>query len=212
MKTEILLAADPNAIRHASAVLRHSGLVAFPTDTVYGVGAMVFLAEAVERLYVVKGRSTDKAIAVLLGRSEDLDKVTQGLTPAAQKLAKKFWPGSLTLVVPKHPNLPKAVSSLETVGVRVPDHPVAQQLLVRTGPLAVTSANRSGEPSALTAAEVLAQLSGRIDLLLDGGHVPGGVPSTVVDCTTPIPCILREGPITGAEVEAALDEDALDAR
>lgn len=204
MKTEVLLASDPNALRYAVDVLRYGGLVAFPTDTVYGVGALAFHHEAVLRLYTVKGRSTDKAIAVLIGREADLADVATALTPAAEKLAKKFWPGSLTLVVPKHPRLPAAVSSLPTVGVRMPDHALARRLLEQTGPMAVTSANLSGEPNALTAAHVLAQLSGRIELILDGGRVPGGVPSTVVDCTAAVPQILREGPVTAADIAAAV--------
>jgi L-threonylcarbamoyladenylate synthase len=119
-------------------------------------------------------------------------------------LAAKFWPGSLTLVVPKNPRLPAAVSSLPTVGVRMPDHALARRLLEQTGPMAVTSANLSGEPNALTAAHVLAQLSGRIELVLDGGRVPGGVPSTVVDCTAAVPQILREGPVTAADIASAV--------
>jgi len=204
VKTEILPASDPNAIRHAADVLRHNGLVAFPTDTVYGVGALVFRAGAVQRLYVVKGRSTDKAIAVLVAGNGDLPKVAQGLKPAAQSLARKFWPGPLTLVVPKHPDLPVEVSPLPTVGVRMPDHPVARKLLELTGPLAVTSANRSGEPNSLSAADVLEHLSGRIDLLLDGGDVPGGIPSTILDCSGATPQVLRAGPISSQEIEAAL--------
>lgn len=204
MKTEVLSASDPSAIRYAADVLRHDGLVAFPTDTVYGVGALAFKAETVQRLYIVKGRSTNRAIAVLVGRNSDLLHVAKELTPCAQKLALKFWPGPLTLVVPKHPRLPAAVSALPTVGVRQPNHPVVRKLLELTGPLAVTSANRSGEPNSLTAEEVLAHLAGRIDLLLDGGRVPGGVPSTVVDCTGATPVILREGPISAADIEAAL--------
>jgi len=206
MKTEVLSASDPNAMRHAADVLRHNGLVAFPTDTVYGVGALAFKAEAVQRLYVVKGRATDKAIAVLVARTADLPKVVQELTPSAQRLARDFWPGPLTLVVPKHPDLPAAVSALPTVGVRFPDHPVARRLLELTGPLAVTSANRSGEPNALTAEEVLAHLSGRVDLLIDGGRAPGGIPSTVVDCTGLAPVILRQGPVSAAEIEATLSQ------
>jgi L-threonylcarbamoyladenylate synthase len=206
MKTEVLSASDPNAMRHAADVLRHNGLVAFPTDTVYGVGALAFKAEAVQRLYVVKGRATDKAIAVLVARTADLPKVAQELTPSAQRLARDFWPGPLTLVVPKHPDLPAAVSALPTVGVRFPDHPVARGLLELTGPLAVTSANRSGEPNALTAEEVLAHLSGRVDLLIDGGRAPGGIPSTVVDCTGLVPMILRQGPVSAAEIEATLSQ------
>lgn len=204
MKTEVLPTSDPNALRHAADVLRHNGLVAFPTDTVYGVGALAFKAEAVQRLYIVKGRATDKAIAVLVSRTADLPKVAKDLVPSAQRLAEKYWPGPLTLVVPKHPDLPAVVSALPTVGVRFPDHPVARKLLELTGPLAVTSANRSGGPNSLTAEEVLAALSGRIDLLLDGGRVPGGIPSTVVDCTGAQPVVLRQGPVSAAEIEAAL--------
>ena len=204
MKTEVLPATDPSALRYAADVLRNNGLVAFPTDTVYGVGALAFKPEAVQRLYIVKGRSTDKAIAVLVARNSDLLRVAKELTPAAQWLALRFWPGPVTLVVPKHPDLPKAVSALPTVGVRLPDHLVAKKLLELTGPLAVTSANRSGGPSSLTAAAVLAQLNGRIDLVIDGGPAPGGVPSTVVDCTGAQPVILREGPISAADIERAV--------
>lgn len=204
MKTEVLPTTAPNALHYACDVLRYGGLVAFPTDTVYGVGALAFHREAVMRLYTVKGRSTDKAIAVLLGREADLAQVASELSPAARQLAAKFWPGSLTLVVTKNPQLPAVVSPLPSVGVRMPDHEFARRLLAQTGPLAVTSANRSGEPNALTAADVLAQLAGRIELVLDGGRVPGGVPSTVVDCTGPTPKILREGPVTAADIAAAV--------
>jgi L-threonylcarbamoyladenylate synthase len=204
MKTEVFPSSDPNVLRYAADVLRYNGLVAFPTDTVYGVGALAFKAEAVQRLYVVKGRSTEKAIAVLIADATDLPKVARELTTGAQKLALKFWPGSLTLVVPKHPDLPAEVSGLPTVGVRQPDHPVARALLALTGPLAVTSANRSGEPNPLTADDVLGQLDGRIDLLIDGGRASGGVPSTVVDCSGQTPGILREGPISAAQIEEAV--------
>jgi L-threonylcarbamoyladenylate synthase len=174
MKTEILAASAPEAVQRAADVLRRGGLAAFPTDTVYGVGALVSAADAVRRLYEFKGRAAEKALAVLVARPADLALVAAGLTPGAETLARRFWPGPLTLVVPKHPALPEAVSALPTVGVRQPDHPVAQQLLALTGPLAVTSANLSGRPSAVTAEEVLAQLGGRIELLLDGGRTPGG--------------------------------------
>src|SRR4030065_730581 len=120
MKPEVPLASDAPAVRYAADVLRHNGLVAFPTDTVYGVGALAFKAEAVQRLYVVKGRATDKAIAVLVARTADLPKVAQALTPSAQRLARDFWPGPLTLVVPKPPELPAAVSALPTARARLP--------------------------------------------------------------------------------------------
>ncbi len=204
MKTEILSAQDPQAVRYAADVLRHDGRGACATVTVDGVGALVFREAAVQRLYRVKGRSTDKAIAVLVAHHADLVNIAGALTPRAQQMAQRFWPGPLTLIVPKHPRLPEAVSALPTVGVRQPDHPQLHDLLLLTGPLAVTSANRSGEANTLTAQEVLAQLSGRIDLILDGGRVNGGVPSTVVDVTGSQPVILRAGPVSAAEIEAAL--------
>ncbi len=204
MQTDIISAQAALALPQAVAVLRRGGLVAFPTDTVYGVGAMAFEAAAVQRLYEVKGRSAEKAIAVLVAREADLARVAAVLTPSAHALALRFWPGPVTLVVPKHPDLPEAVSALPTVGVRQPDHALAQALLALAGPLAVTSANLSGQPSASTAEAVLAQLDGRIDLLLDGGPTPGGVASTVIDCTAEPPMILRPGPIGAAEIEAAL--------
>ena len=201
MKTELIAIDDPSALRHAADVLRYDGLVAFPTDTVYGVGAQVMREAAVQRLYTVKGRSTDKAIAVLVSQIADLAKVAGELTPKARRLAELFWPGPLTLVVPKHPSLPAAVSALPTVGVRLPNHPQLRKLLELAGPLAVTSANRSGARNSLTAQDVLEQLEGRIELVLDGGRVTGGVPSTVVDCSLPVPRVLREGPVRREEVE-----------
>jgi len=205
VKTEVLPISDPLAILRAAEVLQAGGLAAFPTDTVYGVGALAFQAPAVEKLYDIKGRSKEKAIPVLIAHPGDLSRVAGELAPFAQRLAEKFWPGPLTLVVPKQAALPEAVSATSTVGVRVPDQPFTQKLLELTGPLAVTSANLSGAPDALTAAEVLAQLSGRVELVLDGRRVPGGRPSTVVDCSGATPKILREGPISAAEIEAAIE-------
>jgi L-threonylcarbamoyladenylate synthase len=206
VKTEVISTSDPHALRYAADVLRHDGLVAFPTDTVYGVGALVFRESAVQRLYRVKGRSTDKAIAVLVARASDLPAIADELSRAARKLAEQFWPGSLTLVLPKHAALPPSVSSLPTVGVRMPNHAWLLELLATTGPLAVTSANRSGEPNPLTSQDVLTQLGGRIELIVDGGRVSGGVPSTVVDCSGLVPMVLREGPITEADIDAAVHD------
>ncbi|NOY98394.1 MAG: threonylcarbamoyl-AMP synthase [Chloroflexi bacterium] len=196
MQTIIIPAEDPQAIPRALAVLRAGGMVAFPTDTVYGVGALAFDAQAVGKIYIAKGRSTEKAIPILLGDAAQLEEVAAAITPIARKLAARFWPGPLTLVVPRHPSIPEALSPLPTVGVRVPDHPVARALLRAAGPLAVTSANLSGQASPVSAGEVFAQLNGSIPLILDGGRTPGGVPSTVVDCTGPEPVVLRAGPIT----------------
>jgi len=204
VKTEVLSAQAPSTLPRALAILRGGGLVAFPTDTVYGVGALAFDAAAIEKIYEAKGRSTEKAIPILLGDTADLEKVTAQVSEMALRLAGRFWPGPLTLVVPKHPSLPEAVSTAPTVGVRVPDHPVARALLRAAGPMAVTSANLSGQASPCTAEEVLVQLVGRIALIIDGGKTPDGVPSTVVNCAGAEPQVLREGPITLAQIKAIL--------
>jgi len=204
METIIFPADREEAIPRALELLKRGSLVAFPTDTVYGVGALAFDAKAVESIYAAKDRPVEKAIPILIGGSEDLDKVTSELTPTAAKLSARLWPGPLTLVVPKHPNLPEVVSATPTVGVRVPDHPVARTLLRVAGPMAVTSANISGEASPRTAEEVNRQLNGRIPLILDGGETPGGVPSTVVNCLGTEPVILREGPITMKDIQFIL--------
>lgn len=204
MKTIIFFATNGDAISHALKILNRGGLVAFPTDTVYGVGALAFNAPAVESIYAAKDRPVEKAIPILIGNPEDLDKVTADIPPIAAKLAARFWPGPLTLVVPKHPDLPDVVSTAPTVGVRVPDHPVARALLHAAGPMAVTSANISGEASPRTAGEVSRQLSGRIPLILDGGETPGGIPSTVVNCLGTEPVILREGPVTLKDIQFVL--------
>ena len=200
MITEILSTQNPLALARALEILRSGGLVAFPTDTVYGVGALVFNGPAVESIYAAKDRPVEKAIPVLIGDVDDLAKVSAAVPEIALKLAARFWPGPLTLVVPKHPKLPEAVSATETVGVRLPNHPVARGLLRLAGPMAVTSANLTGHPSPSTADEVFAQLGGRIALILDGGKTPGGVPSTVVDCVGVEPQVLREGPISWKEI------------
>jgi L-threonylcarbamoyladenylate synthase len=204
MDTEILPVASPSALRRALEILRSGGLVAFPTDTVYGLGALAFDRAAVESIYTAKDRPVEKAIPVLLGSADDLPKVAAYVPEMALTLAAHFWPGPLTLVIPKHPDLPEAVSATSTVGVRVPDHAAARALLQASGPLAATSANLSGQPSPSTAEEVRAQLGGRIPLILDGGRTPGGVPSTVVDCLGAEPKVLREGPISSQEIFKSL--------
>jgi L-threonylcarbamoyladenylate synthase len=196
MNTLLVATDSPNAIQKALDVLNNGGLVAFPTDTVYGVGALAFDGRAVEAIYAAKDRPVEKAVPVLIGDTADMEKVGLDIPQIAYRLAARFWPGSLTIVIPKKPTLPEAVSATATVGVRVPDHEAARTLLRAAGPMAVTSANISGQPSPSTAEEVFAQLGGRIDLILDGGRTPGGVPSTVVDCTANDLKILREGPLT----------------
>ena len=199
-----LLPANAESIQVALQILREGRLVAFPTDTVYGVGALVFDGKAVESIYVAKQRPIEKAIPVLMADAADMEKVGMDIPEVAYQLAARFFPGPLTCLIPKQPTLPESVSATETVGVRVPDHEVARSLLRAAGPMAVTSANISGQASPSTAQEVLAQLGGRIDLILDGGKTPGGVPSTLVDCTGKDLKILREGPISLAEIRQKL--------
>lgn len=201
MKTEILPASN---IEPALTILKQGGLVAFPTDTVYGVGALAFDNAAIESIYIAKDRPIEKAIPILIGDLSDLDQVGINIPDMALQLAARFWPGPLTCIIPKKQTLPPAVSATETVAVRIPDHPAALALLRATGPMAVTSANISGQPSPTTAQEVFQQLQGRIPLILDGGTTPGGIPSTLVDCTGKSPVILREGPLTMENLISAL--------
>lgn len=200
MKTEILSVQDPAALPRALEILQLGGLVAFPTDTVYGLGSLAFNGMAVESIYLVKDRPLEKAIPVLIGDVDDLAKVCAEVPEIALKLAARFWPGPMTLVVPKSLKLPGEVSNGLTVGVRIPDHPVARALLRLAGPMAVTSANISGQLNPSTAQEVFSQLGGRILLVLDGGKAPGGIPSTVVDCAGADPQVLRIGPISESEI------------
>ncbi len=204
METEIIKAGRSNAIDHAVDVLQHGGLVAFPTDTVYGLAALPFENAYVEGLFSAKGRSNSRAIAILIGEYEDLEKVVVFFDENTMRLAQCFWPGPLTLVVPKLASLPEALSQDGTIGVRMPNHPIALALLRQIGPLAVTSANISGQENATTAEEACRQLNGRVHLILDGGRSSGGVPSTVVNCMTPAMTILREGPISRKDIEQAL--------
>lgn len=196
MNTRVIPASNPDSLMVAKKILDSGGLVAFPTDTVYGLAANINNPAAIDMIFVAKKRPHDKAIPVLLAGIEDLEKVSIDIPEMALNLAAAFWPGALTLVVPKHPNLPPNLSGESTVGARVPDHDFVLSLLKVTGPLAVSSANISEELSPLDATSVLVQLGGRIHLIIDGGITSGGLPSTVVDCTGMEPKILRSGPIS----------------
>ena len=201
-----VLSADETAIRRAIQVLKGGGLVVFPTDTVYGVGAHAFMPEAVEKLYTAKIRPRDRAIPILLAKVEDLALVAEEIPEVAWELMERFWPGGLTLVLPKKAAVPDMVTAGQpNVAVRVPDHPVPRALIEGLGaPLAATSANLSGHPSPVTAEEVRAELGGRIELILDGGRCPGGIPSTVLDLTADPPAILRRGAVAAEEIKAIL--------
>jgi len=201
MKTEIIPASE---IARALEILKNGGLVAFPTDTVYGLGALAFDNETIEGIYKAKDRPLEKAIPILIADVDDLKKVADQIPDMARIFATRFWPGPLTCILPKKPTLPPAVSSTDTVAIRIPDHKDARALLRVAGSMAVTSANISGQQSPVTAQQVYEQLKGRIPLILDGGITPGGVPSTLVDCTGAQPNILREGPISLEDLLNAL--------
>ncbi len=187
----------PSALPEAIEFLKDGSLVAFPTDTVYGVAAHAFLPQAVARLYAAKERPRERAIPLLLAKREDLHLVARDIPPTAWPLIERFWPGGLTLVFFRKATVPEIVcAGGETVALRVPNHRLALALIEGTGaPLATTSANLSGRPEPLTAEEVGQQLGARIDLILDGGTSPGGIPSTVVDLSVSPPAVLREGAI-----------------
>lgn len=204
MKTKLVSASTPNALTSALEILLSGGLVAFPTDTVYGVGSLAFHEKAIESIYIAKDRPMEKAIPVLIGDDTELSKVADEIPVFAMRLIARFWPGPLTILVPKKATLPEAISATSTVGVRVPDHDVARALLRLAGPMAVTSANISGQPSPTTAQQVYEQLKGRIPMIIDGGETPGGVPSTLVDCTGDEIQVLREGPISKEQLLKAI--------
>jgi len=201
LETEIIPAQE---LRRAMDVLNSGGILAFPTDTIYGLGALAFDNAAIESIYTAKKRPAEKAIPILIGDPADIVQVAENIPDMALHFTARFWPGPLTCVLPKKPTLPSAISATPTVAVRIPNHPDAIALLKAAGPMAVTSANISGQPSPSTAQEVSAQLNGRIPLILDGGKTPGGVPSTLVDCTGDKPKILREGPISLSQLLESL--------
>lgn len=207
----VLPAGDAAALAQAVRILSRGGVVAFPTDTVYGVGAPGFNPAAVAKLYAVKDRPRHMAIPLLLGRAEDVATVTTSAPPAAWMLIRRYWPGALTLVLRRSGLVPNVVTAGgDTVAVRLPDHAVPRALAGSLGmPLAATSANLSGRRSPVTAAEVLADLGDRVELILDGGPCPGGVDSTIVDLTGERPRMLRQGAISRQEIEGLLGRGAL---
>jgi L-threonylcarbamoyladenylate synthase len=194
----------PGPIATAAAALRRGWLVAFPTETVYGLGANALDADAVRGIFAAKGRPATNPLIVHVADEAMLKLVAAGWPPAAAALARAFWPGPLTLVVPKAAAVPDVVTGGgPTVAVRWPTHPVAQALIQAAGmPLAAPSANRSTELSPTRAEHVLASLNGRVDVILDGGATANGIESTVVDVTTAPPTLLRPGPISLEQLEA----------
>lgn len=189
----------------AISVLQAGGLVALPTDTVYGLAVRLTTPGGIERLFRAKARPIDKGIALLLGRADQAGEV--GIpNGGSNRLAAAFWPGPLTLVLPRNPlsNVPDVLTGgVPTIGVRLPDHQAPRTIASVVGPLPTTSANRSGGQNALDVSMVIAQLGNRVDLILDGGPTPGPMASTVVDCTGSTPVVLREGLIETARIMEA---------
>lgn len=204
IETHHLNAQDDNAIVAAANWLRQGRLVAFPTDTVYGVGVAAFNAAAIEKLYQAKRRPFAKGIPILLADLADLDKVARDVSPLARQYITQFWPGPLTLIVARHPDLPPIISPNDGIAVRLPDCDTARALIRATGgAVAATSANRSGDEPAQSGVEAMAKLEGWVTAVLDNGSAPGGRPSTIIDCTGAAPRLLRKGPIIIPELTLA---------
>ena len=197
---------EPDKLEYAAEVLRNGGLVAFPTETVYGLGANALNANAVSGIFKAKGRPSDNPLIVHIADSKDLDKLTASKPEVAELLIKNFWPGPLTLVIPRSSAIPDIVTAgLDSVAVRMPSHPIALALIQKAGiPVAAPSANSSGKPSPTCARHVIDDLDGKVDVIIDGGTVAVGLESTVLDITSPIPVILRPGGVTREQLESVL--------
>jgi L-threonylcarbamoyladenylate synthase len=197
----------PREIRKGVEILRKGGVIAFPTDTVYGLGADAFNTRAVERVYEIKKRCRSQQFPLLIANAKQLTTLAESIPEIAWLLARRFWPGGLTLVLSKKASLPACLGSQTTIAVRIPDHPVCLALIKGLRhPITGTSANTSGQPAALTADEVGQQLEGKIDLIINGGKCPGGKESTIVDTTREPPIILRQGIIPSHDIDKAYDE------
>lgn len=200
------LAPAPAAVEEAVRVLRNGGLVAYPTDTLYGLGADPRRAEAVERLFRAKGRAAEKAVPLVAGDLRQVERQVGCLTQLARRLARRFWPGPLTLVIEAAPTLDRRLLAQgDTVAVRVPDLPLARALARGLdAPLTATSANRSGETPPTTAAATVTALGSSVALVLDGGPAPAAEPSTIVDARGASPVLLRPGVVAWDRVLESL--------
>ena len=197
-ETGVLSEADLRLIDEAAAVLRAGGLCAFPTETVYGLGGNALNPEASAKIYAAKGRPSDNPLIAHISCLEEIGPLTSNFGSDARILAERFWPGPMTMVLPKTELVPKTTTGgLDTVAVRMPSHPVARELIRRAGvPVAAPSANLSVRPSPTTAAHCMEDLNGRVEMILDGGSCQIGVESTIVDVTCEPPMLLRPGAVT----------------
>ncbi len=199
-------------LREAAGIIRQGGLVAFPTETVYGLGANALDEKAAKKIYAAKGRPSDNPLIVHISSVKELDELAVEVSHAGKKLAEAYWPGPLTLVFPKKPQVPDGTTGgLDTVAVRMPSDPLARKLIALAGvPIAAPSANRSGRPSPTTAEHVWQDMQGRIEMLLDGGSVGIGLESTIVDVTGQIPVLLRPGAVTMEMLESVVGHVEID--
>lgn len=194
-------------IEKGVGILKRGGVIAFPTDTVYGLGADAFNPMAVERIYEIKDRSKSHPFPLLIADVKQLTALAEPIPELAWFLTTRFWPGGVTLVLSKKDSVPAYLASGPTIAVRVPSHRTCLTLLEHlAGPLIGTSANISGQPPALTADEVRQQLGGRIDIIVDGGKCPGGKESTVLDITREPPIVLRQGIVPSHDIDRAYKE------
>ena len=205
MKTEVLTL-DGRSAKKAAEIIHSGGIVAFPTETVYGLGADVFNETAVKKIFEAKGRPSDNPLIVHVAEKSKISDVAQEINANAQKIADKFMPGPITIVLPKKKNIPYSVTGgIDTVGIRIPEHEGARKFLSACAcPIPAPSANSSGKPSPTSAQHVFDDLNGKIPLILDGGVCSGGVESTVISLCTPVPLLLRPGLVTLEMLESVL--------
>lgn len=203
---------DPNAVRDAAAILRRGGLLGIPTETVYGLGADALNEDAVSRIFLAKGRPQDNPLIIHVPDASWLERYCRSVPPAAYQLAERFWPGPLTIILPRRDIVPlQTTGGLETVGVRCPNHPVTLAIIEAAGvPIAAPSGNTSGRPSPTTAAHMIEDMDGRIDGIVDGGPCTVGVESTIIDLTVTPPRLLRPGGLPLESLRQVLGEVAVD--
>jgi len=203
---------DPNAVRDAAAILRRGGLLGIPTETVYGLGADALNEDAVSRIFLAKGRPQDNPLIIHVPDASWLERYCRSVPPAAYQLAERFWPGPLTMILPRRDIVPlQTTGGLETVGVRCPNHPVTLAIIEAAGvPIAAPSGNTSGRPSPTTAAHMIEDMDGKIDGIVDGGPCTVGVESTIIDLTVTPPRLLRPGGLPLESLRQVLGEVAVD--
>ncbi len=212
MITKVLLPEDENCIGKAAAVIKSGGLLAIPTETVYGLGADALNADAVKRIFEVKGRQQDNPLIIHVASAQDIEKYCKEIPDTAYRLADRFWPGPLTIILKKRENIPDVVSAgLKTVAVRCPESEITREIIkAACVPIAAPSANISGKPSPTTAKHVLSDLGEKIEAVVDGGRCRVGLESTIIDLTVSPPRLLRPGGITPEEIKAVIGEIEID--